>query len=140
VEYAEVELYGDVVLRLLATPGAPARAADAPSAPLSLLPGYLPLPAARGQHVAASGASAPLGGTIPPLARLDHVVGNVPQLSEVWPYIARMTGFHPFAEFVAEDVGTVDSGERGSTLLPPPSPLPPLSLSLFPLPRAGWPW
>lgn len=93
VEHAEVELYGDVVLRLLS---APAGGADDR---LRLLGGYCAQPQ-------------PLRppGQIAPLLRVDHVVGNVPLLGEVWPYVARMTGFHPFAEFVAEDVGTVDSG------------------------------
>ncbi len=44
------------------------------------------------------------------LTRLDHAVGNVPRLLEVVDYITAATGFHEFAEFVSEDVGTVDSG------------------------------
>eukprot|EP00611_Tribonema_gayanum_P021088 TRINITY_DN3984_c0_g1_i1.p1 TRINITY_DN3984_c0_g1~~TRINITY_DN3984_c0_g1_i1.p1 ORF type:complete len:424 (-),score=129.86 TRINITY_DN3984_c0_g1_i1:154-1425(-) len=44
------------------------------------------------------------------LLRIDHVVGNVPKLLEQVNYVAAMTGFHEFAEFTAEDVGTVDSG------------------------------
>lgn len=42
--------------------------------------------------------------------RLDHAVGNVPNLVETVAYIAKFTGFHEFAEFVAEDVGTAESG------------------------------
>lgn len=44
------------------------------------------------------------------LQRLDHCVGNVPELLKVIDYVNGMTGFHEFAEFTAEDVGTVDSG------------------------------
>ncbi|KAG8469064.1 hypothetical protein KFE25_007582 [Diacronema lutheri] len=108
VEYAEVELYGDVVLRLLSSAERAAER-DMPhdddgmcdeAHALRLLPGYCATAAAPERAV----------GSIAPLLRVDHVVGNVPALRDVWPYIARMTGFHPFAEFVAEDVGTVDSG------------------------------
>jgi len=42
--------------------------------------------------------------------RLDHVVGNVWKLSDYVDKIKDFTGFHEFAEFIAEDVGTVDSG------------------------------
>lgn len=42
--------------------------------------------------------------------RLDHAVGNVPNLGETVAHIAKFTGFHEFAEFVAEDVGTAESG------------------------------
>jgi 4-hydroxyphenylpyruvate dioxygenase len=44
------------------------------------------------------------------LDRFDHAVGNVPDLITARDYIMKCTGFHEFAEFVAEDVGTVDSG------------------------------
>lgn len=106
VEYAEVELYGDVVLRLLSEPDTapdsvpPAGGAAGDS--LRLLAGY------RAQPQPAD--PPPAADRIAPMLRIDHVVGNVPSLREVWPYVAAMTGFHPFAEFVAEDVGTVDSG------------------------------
>merc|ERR1711924_60318 len=42
--------------------------------------------------------------------------GNVPCLLETVDYIARFTGFHEFAEFTAEDVGTVDSGLNSMVL------------------------
>lgn len=42
--------------------------------------------------------------------RLDHAVGNVPALGPVVDYIKGFTGFHEFAEFTAEDVGTAESG------------------------------
>ena len=44
------------------------------------------------------------------LTRVDHIVGNVPSLFEVTDYLMEMTGWHEFAEFTAEDVGTLDSG------------------------------
>jgi len=44
------------------------------------------------------------------IQRLDHAVSNVPVLFDAIDHIADMTGFHEFAEFTAEDVGTVDSG------------------------------
>jgi len=44
------------------------------------------------------------------LKRMDHVVSNVPNLMNTVGYFMKMTGFHEFAEFTAEDVGTVDSG------------------------------
>ncbi|KAL7690127.1 putative glyoxalase/Bleomycin resistance protein/Dihydroxybiphenyl dioxygenase [Plasmopara halstedii] len=44
------------------------------------------------------------------IKRLDHCVGNVPNLLEAVKYISDFTGFHEFAEFTAEDVGTLDSG------------------------------
>lgn len=46
------------------------------------------------------------------LHRLDHAVGNAPKMQPVLDYISNMTGWHEFAEFTAEDVGTLDSGVR----------------------------
>lgn len=40
----------------------------------------------------------------------DHVVGNVWDLLPAVNRLAAATGFHEFAEFVASDIGTVDSG------------------------------
>ena len=90
---AEVELYGDVVLRLVSGPYL---------ADHAYLPGYAAEPA----RADANGAPPPDFG----LRRLDHAVGNVPDLLAATDYIARFSGFHEFAEFVAADVGTVDSG------------------------------
>ena len=42
--------------------------------------------------------------------RIDHAVGNVHDLQEAYSRILGFTGFHEFAEFTSEDVGTVDSG------------------------------
>ena len=50
------------------------------------------------------------------IERIDHVVGNVPDLLKTVDYIVGMTGFHEFAEFTAEDVGTVDSGLNSMVL------------------------
>ena len=36
------------------------------------------------------------------LRRLDHAVGNVPDMAATLAYVKRMTGFHEFAEFTAE--------------------------------------
>ncbi|KAH7654463.1 4-hydroxyphenylpyruvate dioxygenase protein [Dioscorea alata] len=89
---AELELYGDVVLRLVSHPD------DHPL----FLPGF--------QNVAT-----------PPafdygIRRLDHAVGNVPELVPAVAYVAGFTGFHEFAEFTAEDVGTAESGLNSMVL------------------------
>lgn len=89
--FAEVELYGDVVLRLLSSGGEEGRQ-------VARLPGHTSLGEESGPM--------PSQGFV----RVDHVVGNVPELVGPWERIAAMTGFHQFAEFTAEDVGTVDSG------------------------------
>jgi 4-hydroxyphenylpyruvate dioxygenase len=44
------------------------------------------------------------------LKRLDHIVSNVPDLFNAVDWMNEMVGFHEFAEFTSEDVGTVDSG------------------------------
>jgi len=57
------------------------------------------------------------------LQRLDHAVGNVHKLIDSLNYVGGFTGFHEFAEFTAEDVGTLDSGglraklNRGTLIL-----------------------
>eukprot|EP00850_Spirogloea_muscicola_P002081 SM000008S22170 [mRNA] locus=s8:134648:137011:- [translate_table: standard] len=88
---AEVHLYGDVVLRYIST--------GTFRGPF--LPNYEPV------------ESPPL---CYGLTRLDHAVGNVPDLKEAIDYISRFTGFHDFAEFTAEDVGTIDSGLNSKVL------------------------
>lgn len=87
---AEVELYGDVVLRFVSYPD------DDDTADSPFLPGF--------ERVSTPGA-ADYG-----LTRFDHVVGNVPELAPAAAYLAGFTGFHEFAEFTAEDVGTTESG------------------------------
>ncbi|GJM90301.1 hypothetical protein PR202_ga06568 [Eleusine coracana subsp. coracana] len=85
---AEVELYGDVVLRYVSYPD--------DDEGLPFLPGF--------EDVTTPGAL-DYG-----LTRFDHIVGNVPDLAPVAAYVAGFTGFHEFAEFTAEDVGTAESG------------------------------
>ncbi|CAA7405449.1 unnamed protein product [Spirodela intermedia] len=88
---AEVELYGDVVLRYISVSAATG------SRPWSFLPGF-------------EDTSPPSPALDYGIKRLDHAVGNVPELAPAAAYIRRFTGFHEFAEFTAEDVGTVESG------------------------------
>jgi len=44
------------------------------------------------------------------LRRVDHIVTNAPSLLTITDHAMKFTGFHEFGEFVAADVGTVDSG------------------------------
>eukprot|EP00897_Mesotaenium_endlicherianum_P000821 jgi/Mesen1/1073/ME000123S00247 len=90
---SEVQLYGDVVLRFVSLHGY-----DGP-----FLPNYEP--------VEVSSKQMSYGVT-----RLDHAVGNVPKLLDAIKYVAKFTGFHEFAEFTAEDVGTLDSGLNSMVL------------------------
>lgn len=83
---AEVELYGDVVLRFVSF----RNQVDV------FLPGF---EAVDGFQDLDYG-----------IRRLDHAVGNVPELGPVVEYIKGFTGFHEFAEFTADDVGTLESG------------------------------
>ncbi|CAI5537320.1 unnamed protein product, partial [Closterium sp. Naga37s-1] len=92
VTISEVALYGDVVLRYVA---------QHPSYSGPFLPNYAP----------ASNAVSSYG-----LTRLDHAVGNVPKLLDAVRHILNFTGFHEFAEFVAADVGTLDSGLNSMVL------------------------
>lgn len=89
---AEVKLYGDVVLRYVSY-------FDGFQGPF--LPNYKPVDS-------------------PPitygLVRLDHAVGNVHSLLESVQYVANFTGFHEFAEFTADDVGTAESGLNSMVL------------------------
>eukprot|EP00252_Welwitschia_mirabilis_P000880 TRINITY_DN1086_c0_g1_i1.p1 TRINITY_DN1086_c0_g1~~TRINITY_DN1086_c0_g1_i1.p1 ORF type:complete len:434 (+),score=30.41 TRINITY_DN1086_c0_g1_i1:57-1358(+) len=88
---AEVKLYGDVVLRYVSK-----ESYDGP-----FLPNYEPVD------------SMPMSIGI---SRLDHAVGNVHNLEEAVAYVAKFTGFHRFAEFTAEDVGTEESGLNSMVL------------------------
>jgi 4-hydroxyphenylpyruvate dioxygenase len=89
-ELAEIQLYGDVVLRMLNF-GEDGESSDA------FLPHMAPFPS--------KGNKSTYG-----LCRLDHTVGNVPNLLEAQNYIKSFSNFHRFAEFTPEDIGTVDSG------------------------------
>lgn len=88
VVLSEVQLYGDVVLRYLSFK----------SRPEIFLPGFE-------TNEISSYQDLDFG-----LRRIDHIVGNVPSLPEVVSYVKNFTGFHEFAEFTAEDVGTSESG------------------------------
>ncbi|KAK2377700.1 4-hydroxyphenylpyruvate dioxygenase [Trifolium repens] len=90
---AEVRLYGDVVLRYISY--------NNPNQNPNnwFLPGFEPV------SESSSHSSLDFG-----IRRLDHAVGNVPELSSAVNYLKEFTGFHEFAEFTAEDVGTSESG------------------------------
>ena len=88
---SEVELYGDVVLRYISFP------TKNTSSALPFLPHLAP-------HSSKNKKST-YG-----IKRIDHAVGNVPDLLTTQNYISSFTGFHEFAEFTAEDVGTIESG------------------------------
>lgn len=83
--FSEVFLYGDTILRYVSGDY------DGP---------YL------APYITVEGSSSRNYG----LRRLDHAVGNVHKLKETADYITQFTGFHEFAEFTTEDVGTVESG------------------------------
>lgn len=82
---SEIWAYGDVVLRFVSG-----------NFNGSFLPNYEPLQVTKRLDFG--------------MIRVDHIVGNVPSLFETTDYIMSSTGFHEFAEFVASDVGTLDSG------------------------------
>ena len=90
---AEVALYGDVVLRYISFPTEQPTSSATPFLPhLSPITGKI--------------AKRPTFG----IQCIDHAVGNVPNLLATLTHLASFTGFHEFAEFTADDVGTVDSG------------------------------
>ena len=67
-----------------------------------LLPHHLLLPQPQGPFLA---GYSPVTDSVPHcygLRRLDHAVGNVPNMAATLAYIKRITGFHEFAEFTAE--------------------------------------
>lgn len=92
VVLSEVQLYGDVVLRFVGSE--------------NFHGSFLPL-----YERVDSSAVMSFG-----LERLDHAVGNVHRLLEAVQYISKFTGFHEFAEFTSEDVGTIDSGLNSMVL------------------------
>ncbi|KAI5339780.1 hypothetical protein L3X38_019052 [Prunus dulcis] len=94
VTVAEVQLYGDVVLRYVSYSNSSDVSDSNPD--LWFLPGF-----------EAMTSSFPLDFG---LRRLDHAVGNVEDLKSAVSYVKGFTGFHEFAEFTAEDVGTSESG------------------------------
>lgn len=104
-QIAEVSLYGDVVLRFVSFDDSERSNNDAitsesnrPTTSTPFLPNLSPYPSYK--------STKPTYG----LSRIDHTVGNVPNLLLVQNYIQKFTGYHPFAEFTPEDIGTVESG------------------------------
>jgi len=97
---AEVSLYGDVVLRFVSFDGSGSDNAITSdlNQPTPFLPNLSPYPSYKSSKSTYG------------LTRLDHTVGNVPDLLSVQNYIQTFTGYHPFAEFTPEDIGTVESG------------------------------
>ncbi|XP_041004556.1 4-hydroxyphenylpyruvate dioxygenase [Juglans microcarpa x Juglans regia] len=95
---SEVHLYGDVVLRYVSYKNPNHHHQDSDSPDSWFLPKFEPVD---------KQSSYPLDFGI---RRLDHAVGNVPDLSSAVAYVKNFTGFHEFAEFTAEDVGTSESG------------------------------
>jgi 4-hydroxyphenylpyruvate dioxygenase len=95
---AEVNLYGDVVLRYVSYNSSNPNPQDSQDPDSWFLPKFEPVDEL---------SSYPLDFG---LRRLDHAVGNVPDLSAAVSYVKSFTGFHEFAEFTAEDVGTSESG------------------------------
>lgn len=95
---AEVQLYGDVVLRYISYKTEQEQGGD--SDPGSwFLPGFEPMDETSSYPLLDFG-----------IRRLDHAVGNMPVLTPVVNYLKGFTGFHEFAEFTADDVGTSESG------------------------------
>ncbi|PWA65788.1 4-hydroxyphenylpyruvate dioxygenase [Artemisia annua] len=93
VVLAEVELYGDVVLRYVSFKS------DDVKKNVIFLPLF--------EEVEKTSSFMELDYGI---RKLDHAVGNVPELAPAVEYVKAFTGFHEFAEFTAEDVGTSESG------------------------------
>ena len=93
---AEVTLYGDVVLRYLSFPDAESISSN--KRPMPFLPHLNPVEGKMAERKTFG------------LRRIDHAVGNVPNLFDTLADISAFTGFHDFAEFASEDVGTVESG------------------------------
>ncbi|KAD7479664.1 hypothetical protein E3N88_02800 [Mikania micrantha] len=96
VVLSEVKLYGDVVLRYISYKNPNT---DPTVAASNFLPGFEPVEKTSSYQDLDYG-----------IRRLDHAVGNVPELSPAVDYVKSFTGFHEFAEFTADDVGTSESG------------------------------
>eukprot|EP00804_Cyclotella_cryptica_P009673 CCRYP_011222-RA/>CCRYP_011222-RA protein AED:0.02 eAED:-0.02 QI:0/-1/0/1/-1/1/1/0/464 len=100
---AEIQLYGDVVLRFVNFVGEEQNDDEfqtldgSESSNTPFLPHLAPYPLRNNR---------PNYG----LTRLDHTVGNVPNLLAAQTYIQTFSNYHPFAEFTPDDIGTVESG------------------------------
>lgn len=86
ITYSEVQYYADVVFRFVE---------GRKTYKGSFMPGYVE----RNRKPIGFG-----------LKRIDHVVSNCSCLFDITDHTMKMLGFHEFSEFVAADVGTVDSG------------------------------
>ncbi|KAF5819764.1 putative 4-hydroxyphenylpyruvate dioxygenase [Helianthus annuus] len=95
VVVAEIQLYNDVVLRYI-TYTKP----NITNIPSTFLPGFQPFKTNTTSHYHQN-----LG-----IRGLDHVAVNVPKLAPAVHYLKSFTGFHEFAEFTANEVGTTESG------------------------------
>jgi 4-hydroxyphenylpyruvate dioxygenase len=108
-DYAEINIYGDVVLRLINTDNYEGRFfpnfADCEAVQKPTLLTSYQRDEGEGRESGAASELVDYG-----FVRFDHVVGNLWQLEPTLSQLKSITGFHDFAEFVAEDVGTVDSG------------------------------
>ncbi|KAM7251995.1 hypothetical protein ACFE04_023878 [Oxalis oulophora] len=93
---AEVQLYGDAVLRYISFNG------DKEKFSLSFMPRF---------EIIEDYFPVDFG-----IRRLDHAVGNVHELGSAVSYVKQFTGFHEFAEFATEDVGTSESGLNSMVL------------------------
>lgn len=105
IVFAELHLWGDVVLRLISNNNnAGAGAADKDFSEerqcCFFLPGF-----EKVEDQSFSDSTLDFGNR-----RLDHVLINVPEMGPPIEYVRKFTGFHEFAEFTAEDVGTEESG------------------------------
>eukprot|EP01035_Chromulina_nebulosa_P032878 gene32878-43970_t len=94
---AEIQIYGDVVLRLI----------DRTNFQGNFLPNFKDVK--KGDDDSAGIVQGDKVGRYG-IRRFDHIVGNVFSLQKAMKHIVQLTGFHEFAEFLADDVGTVDSG------------------------------
>ncbi|KAJ9554723.1 hypothetical protein OSB04_009337 [Centaurea solstitialis] len=93
VVIAEIQVYNDSVLRFISY------AKPKTDTAYAFLPGFEPID-----------ASSSFQGQDYGIRRLDHTFGSVPNLDSVVDYIKSFTGFHEFAGFRTEDVGTAESG------------------------------
>lgn len=89
IDYAEIKLYGDVSLRLINSEGYTGR----------FLPNFKDVILSETKRKFDYGVQ-----------KFDHIVGNLWTLQPTMQHIQNITGFHKFAEFTADVVGTIDSG------------------------------
>ncbi|KAL2933084.1 4-hydroxyphenylpyruvate dioxygenase [Bienertia sinuspersici] len=104
-QLAEVQFFGDVVLRLIShgiNDGGLKEEFDGNY----FLPKFSPVH--NFDHLLGEGVG---------LKRLDHVGGVVPELAPVIDYVMRITGFHEFQKFETEEFGRVTESGIHSTFL-----------------------